>query len=235
MKPVSAEALSNLLRSRGIPWVPIAELRSRLARATPEELHELYNNWFPRIARAVDDVGAIADLRAFMKCDRSDVVQQEAAQNSSALRQWNQVKVFATSGALCFELVHQSERQTFWVEAAPSMGGRRFAWDAKTSLQLAEDEQVELLGVILGYQPKCDFNYHGLQREKQLVGSNQQEVLFIQVREAGRRVSVPIQNRARFGIASLLLRSLQCSHPHLSSDSVMALCRVAAQHQDHQQ
>ncbi|KZX82186.1 hypothetical protein A3715_00050 [Oleiphilus sp. HI0009] len=108
---------------------------------------------------------------------------------------------------------------TINVEIAPNTAGN---WDGKISLQVhPEIELPEILPVLLGRSVRCEFSYHGPNRNKGYSFTLFDDgSVHVQVSEAGRVFYFRLSRGERFHVASLVLEQLSSNSSLSPSDTV---------------
>lgn len=148
------------------------------------------------------------------------------------------VKVFGKKAGLTFELgrtrtsqTHPGGRHTVSIDAAPSLGDV-YDWSHKIQLQLSPEELLQVLAVLMGYLGSFEAVGHGPEHNKRITVRPQTlpsppGFLFM-VAQGSRTLLVPATPETGMQIVALLLQSVLLQFPHLSSDTVLSMCRRIA-------
>ena len=120
---------------------------------------------------------------------------------------------------------------TVMLEAAGALGGRRYDWAKKISLQLMPRELPVVAAVLVGALPECEFRHHGTGRNKGFSIERQDRAgseFFFKVFRSGDNSAmhaVPVPAEEAFYFAALLLRQLARMVPGASSEVITAALR----------
>jgi hypothetical protein len=146
---------------------------------------------------------------------------------------------YAQSSALTIEIddlrlkdEHGQPLQTVILEAAKLHGDRRYDWANKIAFQFMQRELPLLACALLGklHSPLVLEN-HGTAANKSVVITDQHDKLFVQVRQGGRVVSVPVSPSDVHAWLGLVFKALRSNSPELGETlQLAALDRVAAMH-----
>lgn len=155
-----------------------------------------------------------------------------------AARRYENYRVFARSAALCFELdkltAENSDEalRTVSIEGATALsaptGGAKYDWDNKCCFQLTRREVPQFVGALMGWIPEWTVRGHGPDHSKALAISQQKGGLKLLLSQRGMQVVVPISADDIFMVLALAIKALVLNDPHLTSDSVLSMCRRIA-------
>ncbi len=121
---------------------------------------------------------------------------------------------YGTKAALTFETDEsRAGMPTIFIDAAASVGERKYDWSNKLRLQLTRQELPVVAAVFLGILPKCEFKNHGEGKDKGFSIENQGKAFFIRVFAKGKNFPVPVDPIDAFYIASLVLHQLRAAMP----------------------
>lgn len=143
------------------------------------------------------------------------------------------VHVYGMRAALTFEedvLRPRDGRQihSILVEGAKALESRSYDWDGKVIFQLTRKELPRLVGVLMGWSAEWKASGHGSGHDKYLIVRSQQEGVQIVLGQPPEGpISVRVGPEDIFAVVSLCLKVLGKNEPHLSSDSMLALCKRA--------
>ncbi|MFO1432581.1 MAG: hypothetical protein U1F76_21010 [Candidatus Competibacteraceae bacterium] len=141
---------------------------------------------------------------------------------------WESVHVYGQAGALCFE-ADQTRRgcHTVALEAALATAPRQYGWDKKIRLQLTRAELPQVLAVLLGLLPRCEFKNHGEGNYKGFSVEHQVDRVCVRVFAKGQALrTVPIGLPEAYRVAALFLRQLQQNEPWLQGGEILMLVKL---------
>lgn len=132
------------------------------------------------------------------------------------------VHVYNARAALCVVPAMSRDGKTPTVNiemARASSRGNEFLWDEKLIVQVTRAELPDVLAVVLGYLPGCEFNYHGERRNKGYRLSQTPSGLIVELFSGtwGRQC-VAVASAERFSLATALFRQLQRQHGGISGE-----------------
>lgn len=255
----SAERIGNILRARGFPVATVGQYRQILSLLDEPQMRQLSSH-LTSIAAAVDDkpsiawVGALTSLaqgrdpahEAFdhlvgmlhergspqpSAMPKNGVTKQSQAQRA---RERQTVHVYASSGALCFELDKLRpdgagrEQLTVSIDVAPSVGRQQFDWANKMTIQLGVRELPMLVGVLMGAVQEWSAKSHGIDHNKSVRLRAQPNGFQVFMTHASAAVSVPMLYQDTYPVLSLSLKALQANDPHLTTETILQLCARAS-------
>lgn len=255
----SAERIGNILRARGFPVATVGQYRQVLAQLDEPQMRQLSSH-LTAIAAAVDDKHSIAWVGALTRLaqgrdpahealdhlvgtrDESSspppaVMPKHAATKQSQAqraRERQTVHVYASSGALCFELDKLRpdgsgiEQLTVTIDAAPSVGRQQFDWSNKMTIQLGVRELPMFVGALMGAVPEWSAKSHGIDHNKSLRLRAQSNGFQVYMTHASAAVSVPMLHQDTYPVLSLSLKALQANDPHLTTETILQLCARAS-------
>lgn len=141
-------------------------------------------------------------------------------------------KAYGRKGALEFR--EHDTRQgspTVMLEAARSLGERRYDWDNKLSVMIMPKELPEVASVLTGALERCEYRNHGPERNKGYSIERQSGGFFIKVFRSGEdraMHAVPVPAEEAFFIAALVLRQLARTVPGADSALIAVALRSYA-------
>lgn len=145
------------------------------------------------------------------------------------------VHVYGGKAALCFEADETRGNPargipgvpTVALDAAPAVGEREYDWkNRKIRIQMTRLELPQVLAVLIGASPGCEFKNHGPENNKGFSIENQGDKFFVRVFGPGEVRAVPIPVEYAYAVASLVIRQLQLGAPWLCGDGVLHLVRA---------
>lgn len=150
-----------------------------------------------------------------------------AAQSARASRQ--QERAYCQAAALCFECdTTRKDQPTVRVEAALATGYNKFDWTNKIAVQLSVDELATVVAVFLGWVAKCEYRYHGEDRNKGFSIENQPGHMLVRLNEGGEPPrAIPVDPARAFAITSLLFDQLAANYPRLQQDALLNVLRFS--------
>ena len=253
----SAERIGNILRARGFPVATVGQYRQILSLLDESQVRQLSSH-LTSIAAAVDDKPSIAWVGALTRLAQGRDPAHEAFDHlvgmlhergspqpaaikgatkqsqAQRARERQTVHVYASSGALCFELDKLRpdgagrEQLTVSIDAAPSVGRQQFDWSNKMTVQLGVRELPMLVGVLMGAVPEWSAKSHGVDHNKSLRLRAQSNGFQVFVTHASAAVSVPMLYQDTYPVLSLSLKALQANDPHLTTETILQLCARAS-------
>lgn len=143
---------------------------------------------------------------------------------------------YKASGALCVEITRARSKpgesgEPPWVlqvEAARRVvGTQAYDWGNKISIQLDVDENSLFVAACMGWIEQWQCDGHGAAHDKVLMLRNQRARVQAVLRQGGNAISVPIEASELARLTGWALRPLCANAPHLSSETVLRLCRRA--------
>lgn len=153
----------------------------------------------------------------------------EQGQIRSGDAEYENVHIYGKGSALCFsaDRTRAQNLHTVRIEGASSNGPRDFNWSQKVGLQFTIKELPFVLALIMGWLPKVQFTAHGPNNDKGVSLELQDgPKIFVKVWQKDRGMrSVPIPQSEIFQIADLLIKQMLRNSPHLTSDSLLLMCR----------
>jgi hypothetical protein len=141
---------------------------------------------------------------------------------------------------MCFSATktRNGDKPTVAVEGAPSSGPRVYDWNRKVSFQLTVSELSLLLGVLMGFTSKVDFQGHGVANEKSLSIENQGDKFFMSMRVRGLEgkegcvFAMPVLPKDTIILMGLLYRQLRANMGEVSDgfmmNAVRRVCEMTA-------
>lgn len=138
--------------------------------------------------------------------------------------------VYGGKAALCWD-VDQTKNgdPTIRLEAARSVGERKFDWASKITIQLTRDELPCVAAVFLGILGSTEGRNHGVgdQQGKGFEIQHQGNKLFVKVFAPNQSpCAVPVSPEDAFTVASLLVRQIRKGKPWLSGNDIMTMLRA---------
>lgn len=152
------------------------------------------------------------------------------------LRRYENYRAYAKSGAMCFEIDNLPSKdeantlQTITIEGAvPAQMRdplhRNYDWANKIIFQLTRRELPTFVGALLGWIPNWTATGHGSDHSKSINLVHQKNSIKFMLREGGKSIVMPVAADDIYMIVVLCVKALQMNDPHLTSDSVLSLCR----------
>ena len=117
------------------------------------------------------------------------------------------------------------------LEAAGSLGERRYDWKNKLSVMIMPRELPEVACVLTGALERCEFRNHGPDRNKSYTIERQSGGFFVKVFRSGddrAMHAVPVPAEEAFFIATLILRQLARIVPGADSALIAVALRSYA-------
>ena len=140
------------------------------------------------------------------------------------------VHVYGGKAALCFEhdLKRNSDLCTVAIDAATSIGERRYNWQEKVRLQVTQQELPVVTAVLCGILPACEFGQHGPEKNKGFSFERQDGgKIFVRVFAKDQGVkAVPMEAPDVFRVASLFVRQIRLNQPWLDATGVLGMLRT---------
>ncbi len=137
------------------------------------------------------------------------------------------IKAHGTKAAIYFTPdTTKSGYQTVAIEAAEMLipAEKKYNWNQKTRLQLTRSEILDVIAVMLGLSPGCEFgNHKGANNAvKSFTMKHQGKSVFISVSESGRPIkAVPVPVMEAIQIGHMILTVYIQNYPGLSPDVVV--------------
>lgn len=252
---VQALDLARLCRARGLPQAPEKAVATALELAPA-----LRKNLGVQLAHArkgIEDDEALAWLRDFIVAVQWDPTTEQPtlrfsdlsqyldlARESRAAAQFSEragahenLHFFGKRAAVTVELdkLRGDRRGNEWytlaIEAAEAQAGARsYDWSRKIVLQLGRKELPECTAALLGLTESWSTDHHGPGHDKHFTVRNQEGGLQVLVRQGTRALSVPVGAGDCYLLSSLAIKALMKNDPHLTSDTVVSLCKRLARH-----
>ncbi len=163
--------------------------------------------------------------------DQKNSAQQAPNQGSDSTSnsEYENVHVYGKGNALCLsaDKTRSQGLHTVRIEGASSTGPRDFNWSDKISLQFTIKELPFVLALFMGWIPKVQFVAHGPNNDKGFSLELQDgPKIFAKVWQKDRGIrSVPIPQSEIFQIVNLIIKQMLRNSPHLTSDSLLHMCR----------
>jgi hypothetical protein len=155
---------------------------------------------------------------------------QERGQEGDAgqRRAFESVHVYGGRGALCFSADDtRGEEQTVRLEAAPSIGAKKYDWGQKVVLQFTTRELPYLLAVLLGWLPEYRVSAHGSDNDKGASLQNQDGgKLYVTVWHGKTSRAVPVMPPDLWPVVNLVVKQMLADKPHLSAESLLSMIRL---------
>lgn len=213
-------------------WIKAAKAQAQEPLTAQHEGAELPTQTAKSVAKPAPD---LAGKDVIADPDRKQLLHPERQ-----ARQRHSHHVYGKDAALCVEpaLIEDTSLEqaspsfhTVLVEMAPAKGEGRFAWENKISIRLTRRELPLFYAVCMGWLPEAEFKNHGTEHDKALVIKDQQNKLFVRVRQGRKGHGVPIPPEELFYVAGLVLKALQSNMPGLDTQAIAMLARrTAAMH-----
>lgn len=137
--------------------------------------------------------------------------------------------IFGGKGALTVEAdLTRGEAHTIAIDAAKSIGNRKYGWNDKIRLQLTVNELPEFAAVLFRYQSKCKFESHGQNNDKgiEIQWQDKSSPMFIKVFATGHMVPVPVTRPDIFKMQALVVRVLRKEYRGLDGTSLMRMLKL---------
>jgi hypothetical protein len=252
---VQALDLARLCRARGLPQAPEKKVAERLELAPALRRHLVGH--LARARTGIDDHEALAWLRDFIVIAQWDAEEQRPDTRFAELNQLvdlvhaanvakptkeqgsvhENLHFFGKRTAITVELdrLRADRRGSEWFTLAfeateASAGTRSYDWSRKIVVQLGRKELPECAAAMLGLVESWSTDHHGPGHDKHLTIRNQPGGLQVLVRQGTRALSVPVAAGDCYLLSSLALKALMLNDPHLTSDTVVSLCKRVARH-----
>lgn len=136
-------------------------------------------------------------------------------------------KVFGSKSALTVQCdkTASGELPTIQIDAAKSIGERKYDWQNKLVFQHTVPELVQVASVLLGVTKKVELKNHGPDKNKSLTVENQGDKIFWKMQGKDHFHTIPITPADTFNITSLYIRQVQANHPwlHTATDVIMLI------------
>lgn len=149
--------------------------------------------------------------------------------DSTQKPEYENVHVYGKGNALCLsaDITRSQGLHTVRIEGASSTGPRDFNWSDKISLQFTIKELPFVLALLMGWIPRIQFLAHGPNNDKGFSLEIQEgPKIFAKVWQKDRGIrSVPIPQSEIFQIVDLIIKQMLRNSPHLTSDSLLHMCR----------
>ena len=144
------------------------------------------------------------------------------------------IKAHGTKAALYFTPDKtKNGYHTVAIEAAEMLipAEKKYNWKQKTRLQLTRTEILDVIAVMLGLLPGCEFgNHKGSGTVKSFAIKNQGKSVFVSVMESGRPVkAVPVPIMEAVQIGHMMLTVYIQNYPGLTPDVVLPTLNRAVQ------
>jgi hypothetical protein len=140
--------------------------------------------------------------------------------------------VYASTAAVAFEHASTSDgRACLQVEAASrSDRNAPFGWNNKISLQLKDQEVIQIVAVLRNWLDIVEITNHGANRDKRLTIRKQDggSGYVISVRQGTTARVVPIPPFETFALFSICLKVICANAPHMPVDLVLQMCKEVA-------
>ena len=157
------------------------------------------------------------------------VLSAQLQDGSEARPERLSVHVYGGKAALCFEPDEtRSGVPTIAVDAAHAVGEREYSWKEKLRIQFTTLELPQVVAVLVGSVPRCEFKGHGPGKNKGFSLENQGGHFFAKVFAPGAVRAVPMPVEYAYPVAALFLRQLGLASPWLGSDAILSLVRATA-------
>lgn len=135
--------------------------------------------------------------------------------------------VYGNKAALCWNVDEtRAGEPTIRLEAAKSIGERKYDWSTKIAIQFTRDELTVTLAVLTGALDKVEGKNHGIgdQAGKGFEIVDQGKNFFVRVfaPNAG-ACAVPMTPEDAFTVCSILLKQMQQGKPWLNAQDLIAL------------
>jgi hypothetical protein len=148
--------------------------------------------------------------------------------------------VFGTKAALYFGYDKtRSDIHTLRIDAASSVGERKFDWANKIGIQITAQELPVIAALFCGLIDRCEFKNHGAKKNKgfkieaQPNRSGKGKQFFFNVSEAGKSLkAAPVGAEDAFFVRNLVLSQLAKNSPELDGTVLLTSLKVfASMHQ----
>ncbi len=157
----------------------------------------------------------------------------------SASRHHEKVRVFSTKTAMVFELDglrsrnNEGQKSTISIECAAAIAHQEYDWGGKIIVQLMERELPGLLAALMGWVDSWEVKGHGPNHNKGLrLDPLAKGSCIIKASEGPRVISVPINWEQVYALISLTLKAMQMNSQHLTSDSILSICKNIVRRQN---
>lgn len=120
---------------------------------------------------------------------------------------------------------------TVMIEAAGSLGPRRYDWKHKISVQIMPRELPAVAAVLCGAVTECEFRHHGPAKNKGFAIQRQGRQFYVKVFRSGddhAMHGVPVPAEEAFFFSALVLRQLSRLVPEAGPEIVTAALRAYA-------
>ena len=112
------------------------------------------------------------------------------------------------------------------LEAALATAPQSYNWSEKIRVQCTPEELLNVVSVLLGLLPHCEYSAHGTEHDKGFNLTHQETSIFCRVFAKNQGVrAVPIPLEDAFVVAALGVRQIQQSMPWLDTTGLLALLR----------
>lgn len=147
--------------------------------------------------------------------------------------------VYASTAALCVEEATTGTGvelgssvkpfQTIQIEVAPAVAGKRYDWNRKIIVQLTKRELHLFIGTLFGWIKRLEFTCHGPAKDKTLRFEDQDDHLYVHVKQGKRAMAVPVGAEELFAILAMAIGALGKNAPELDSQTLLQICKRSAQ------
>ncbi len=140
------------------------------------------------------------------------------------------VHVYGGKAALSFEADKTRDgTHTVALDAAVSVGERKYDWTNKIRLQLTSRELPVVAAVMLGLVPKCEFKNHGPNNDKGFSMECQIDKVFVKVFAKDQALrAVPVDAADAWRVGTVLLRQLRRQCPWMDGQALNLSLRALA-------
>ena len=136
-------------------------------------------------------------------------------------------KVFGSKSALTVQCdkTASGELPTIQIDAAKSIGERKYDWNNKLVFQNTVAELPQCLSVLLGVTKKVELKNHGPEKNKTLSIEFQGDKVFWKMQGKDHFHTIPITPADTFRLTSLYIRQIQANNPWLrtATDVIMMI------------
>lgn len=137
--------------------------------------------------------------------------------------------VYGGKAALSFEVDNtRSGFPTIALDAASATTPRQYNWKNKVRIQLTRSELPQVMAVLVGAMPRCEFKNHGPDNSKGFSMERQDGgKIFIKVFAKDEGVkAVPVEAADVYFICALFTRQLKQATPWLDATSILSIIRA---------
>jgi len=136
--------------------------------------------------------------------------------------------VYGGRAALCFEMEPDPRGVfTVYLDGAHGTGPKAYDWKNKIRVMMTMSELPQVLAVLLGFMPRCEFKNHGPKKDKGFSMEDQGDKVFVKVfcGEEGKKMkAVPMPPEDAYYVSQVVLKAMKGVYGMDGSD-VISLVR----------